>query len=257
MHHGLLAARGETHHGPGGAEPWAWAEDELLIPSAGARLAVISDIDDTVVHTGVANKLAMMWRLFATEAEARVAFPGVGELYRALHRGGPESDDNPIFYVSRGPWSIYPVLEEFFVRRQIPVGPILLLRDWGIHLAHPWPRQARDHKRRLIDELLETYPELPFVLIGDSGQHDPEIYAEATARWGARIACSYIREVTGDPAREVEVRELARRCAELGSEMVLAKDSTAMAEHAARRGFIVAADASFVGVVDEREREAC
>ena len=232
------------------------ARDRVLIPSAGASLGIISDIDDTVVYTGVANKLAMMWRLFATEAGARTAFPGVGELYRALHRGGPDSDPNPIFYVSRGPWSIHPVLEEFFQRREIPIGPILLLRDWGIHLAHPWPRRARDHKQDLINELLETYPHLPFVLIGDSGQHDPKVYAEATERWGSRIACSYIRDVTRDPERSAEIHELARRCAELGSEMVLAEDSTPMAEHAARRGFILSAEVSSVRAHDQRERQA-
>lgn len=219
----------------------------VLVPDREAAFGVISDVDDTVVYTGVANKLAMMWRLFATEAEARMPFEGVGPLYRALHRGTGESADNPIFYVSRGPWGIYPVLDEFFHQHEIPVGPVLLLRDWGINLTHPWPLRAEDHKRELIDEVLETYPDLPFLLVGDSGQHDPEIYAAATERWKDRILCSYIRDVSADDERSNKIEELARRCARLGSEMVLVEDSGALANHAAKRGFIRDEDARGLG----------
>ena len=66
-----------------------------------------------------------------------------------------------------------------------------------------------------VDELLELYPRLPFLLVGDSGQHDPEIYAAATERWKGRILCSYIRDVSADDKRSSAIEELARRCAEL------------------------------------------
>lgn len=230
----------------------AQARAEALLPSRDAAFGVISDIDDTVVFTGVASRLRMMWTLFATEAESRVAFDGVGAFYRALHGDGSEAVPRPIFYVSRGPWSIYPVLEEFFQEQGIPIGPILLLRDWGIHLGHPWPRRARDHKRELIDELLGLYPGLPFILVGDSGQHDPETYAGAVERWGTRIVCSYIRDVDQDADRSAAIADLARRVADQGSEMVLASDTATMARHAARRGFIASAD---VGRV-ERQAES-
>jgi phosphatidate phosphatase APP1 len=232
------------------------AQSEALIPSDQARFGIISDIDDTVVYTGVANRLSMMWRLFASDAESRVAFEGAGALYRALHRGTAERGHNPIFYVSRGPWSIYPVLEEFFRRHRIPIGPILLLRDWGVHLGHPWPRRARDHKRQLIDELLTMYPELPFIMVGDSGQHDPEIYLDAVERWGSRIVCSYIRDVTDDLERAGEIARLARQAERLGSEMVLAADTRTMAEHAAERGFIAPDDVATVCRQADRDRQA-
>ena len=122
---------------------------------------VISDIDDTVVHTGVANKLAMVWRLFFVGAESRVAFPGVAAFYRALHEGrgggqgeGVASEVNPMLYVSRGPWSIYEVMTEFFRRHRIPVGPVLFLREWGLTFQRPLPPRARDHKIALIRHML-------------------------------------------------------------------------------------------------------
>src|SRR5690606_35568407 len=68
---------------PSGAESPASAR--VFVPSPDARFVVISDIDDTVMLTGVAQKTKMFWRLFAQGAKSRVAFPGVAPLYRALH----------------------------------------------------------------------------------------------------------------------------------------------------------------------------
>jgi phosphatidate phosphatase APP1 len=95
-----------------------------------------------------------------------------------LHAGTSGDQQNPMLYVSRAPWGIYEVLEEFFDRHGIPVGPILFLREWGVSWTSPLPRKAEDHKRELIHNMLALYGDLPFVLIGDRGQHDPEIYRQ-------------------------------------------------------------------------------
>ena len=210
----------------------------VFVPPSSARFVVISDIDDTVMFTGVANKLLMFWRLFVQGPESRVAFPGVAELYRALHDGAAGSERNPMLYVSRGPWSIYEVLERFFRLHRIPVGPILFLREWGLTFQHPLPKKAVDHKRDLIHAMLERYDDLPFILMGDSGQHDPEIYADVVAEHPGRVLAVYIRNVTPGDARAGEIDALAKRTSEAGCPLVLAADSTAMARHAAEQGFI-------------------
>ncbi|HRO13205.1 phosphatase domain-containing protein, partial [Amaricoccus sp.] len=166
---------------------------EVYIPPAASRLVVISDIDDTVMHTGVANKAAMLWHLFVADAASRTVFPGVAALYRALHGGAGGGEMNPILYVSRAPWGIYEVLEEFFQRHDIPVGPILFLREWGLSWKHPLPRRAVDHKRHLIEAMMRLYDDRPVVLIGDSGQRDPEIYREIVAAHPGRVRAVYIR----------------------------------------------------------------
>ncbi len=145
----------------------------MFIPPERCRCVVVSDIDDTVMRTGVANKLKMLWRLFVEDAESRVAFPGVAALYRALHAGAGGAEGNPMLYVSRAPWGLYEMLSEFFQRHGIPAGPVLFLREWGLSWTHPLPRRATDHKQALIRHMLALYRDLPFVLIGDSGQHDP------------------------------------------------------------------------------------
>jgi phosphatidate phosphatase APP1 len=214
------------------------AQAQVFIPPASCRYVVISDIDDTVMETGVANKLRMLWRLFVEDAQSRVAFPGVGALYRALHAGTSGDQQNPMLYVSRAPWGIYEVLEEFFDRHGIPIGPILFLREWGVSWTSPLPRKAEDHKRELIHNMLALYSEPPFVLIGDSGQHDPEIYRQTVEEHPGRVLAVYIRNVSRNPKRIREIEDLAKVVAGAGSSLVLAADSVAIAEHAASLGLV-------------------
>ncbi|MGF9758870.1 phosphatase domain-containing protein [Microvirga sp. 0TCS3.31] len=214
------------------------AQVQIFIPPATCRYVVISDIDDTVMYTGVTNKLRMLWLLFVEDAQSRVAFPGVGALYQALHAGASGDQQNPMLYVSRAPWGIYEVLEEFFDRHGIPVGPILFLREWGVSWTSPLPRKAEDHKRELIHNMLALYGELPFILIGDSGQHDPEIYRQIVEEHPGRVLAVYIRNVSRDPKRIREIEDLAKAVAGAGSSLVLAADSVAMAEHAVSLGLV-------------------
>lgn len=232
--------------------PCVNATAEVFISPGTARFVVISDIDDTVVYTGVANKLGMMWRLFMQGAQSRTAFPGVARLYRALHEGQAGHEHNPMLYVSRGPWGIYEMLEEFFHAHEIPAGPVLFLRDWGLSLQRPLPRRARSHKENLIAEMLEIYRDLPFVLIGDSGQHDPEVYARVVKRHPGRVRAVYIRNVTESPGRSREIRELAESLANTGSTLVLASGSAAMARHAADHGLISADQLDALGWAGEK-----
>ncbi len=220
-----------------GAHP-VEAEVDVFIAPERSRFVVISDIDDTVMRTGVANKLAMLWRLFVEDAEDRSPFPGVAALYRALHDGVSERECNPMLYVSRAPWGIYDVLDEFFRLHRIPIGPILFLREWGLRWTSPLPRRAEDHKQILIRNMLDLYHDLPFVLIGDSGQHDPEIYRQIVDEHPGRVLAVLIRNVSRGEDRVREIEGLAAAVASAGSTLVLAADSVAMAEHASRLGLV-------------------
>ncbi|WP_228716827.1 App1 family protein [Billgrantia pellis] len=205
---------------------------EIYIPPPSADLLVISDIDDTVMYTGVANKLRMLHRLFVKQAHQRMAFPGVAALYQALHAGPSGNAKRPILYVSRGPWSIYEMLEEFFQLNRIPVGPILFLREWGISWRKPWPRRAEDHKYDVILHMLSMRDDLPCVLIGDSGQHDPEVYARIVHEFPERVRAVYIRRIERKPDRERAIDRLRDEIRHTGCDLMLAEDSLAMAEHA-------------------------
>jgi phosphatidate phosphatase APP1 len=89
----------------------------------------------------------------------------------------------------------------------------------------------------VIRHLISTYENLPFVLIGDSGEEDPEIYLQAVREHQGRIKAIYIRDVTS-VERDAEVRAMADKARKLGTEMVTVFDTTAAAEHAASIGLI-------------------
>ena len=199
----------------------------VLVPSSRARFGVISDIDDTVVYSGVRNKLRMVLALALSNARTRKPFEGVAAFYRALHAGR-----NPVFYVSKSPWNLYAPLVEFLEHQGLPAGP-LVLRDFGL-------RMNRRHKTEAIEDVLRTYPRLRFVLIGDSGEEDPEIYGDIVHRFPGRIRVIYIRSVNDRAIPKVG--KLSAAVAGTGSQLVLAPDSAFAAAHAAGEGLIQASE---------------
>ncbi|WP_303908449.1 App1 family protein [Thiohalomonas denitrificans] len=234
-------------------EPESETEGQVYIPPDSARHVIISDIDDTVVFTGVANKIGMLWRLFVQGPRSRTAFPGVSALYRGLHEGPGGGEHNPILYVSRGPWGLYELLEEFFQLHNIPVGPIMFLREWGLSPLRPFPRRDEGHKLELIRTMLTLYTNMPFVLVGDSGQEDPEVYARIVQEYPGRVSAVYIRDVSLGPKRIGAIEQLAEQIASAGSTLVLAADSFAMARHAEGHGLL--APQALSRILEEEEQQ--
>ena len=154
----------------------------VLVARADARLMVISDIDDTMMRTGAHNTLSNLWTSFTGSVESREIFSDAGELMRMLHRDG----QNPVYYVSSSPWNFHGFLNEVFERANLPRGP-MFLKDYGFGEDQFITSSHGSHKGSAIDLLLETNPELPVVLVGDTGQHDAGIYADAVARHPGRV----------------------------------------------------------------------
>jgi phosphatidate phosphatase APP1 len=199
---------------------------------------VISDIDDTVLQSNVTSLFKVARATFLGNARVRLPFEGVAAFYRALHRGRTGNMLNPMFYVSGSPWNLYDLLSEFFNLQEIPIGPVLFLRDWGLTEQGFLPIKNRAHKLSYITEIIVTFKDLSFILIGDSGQEDPEIYSEVIALYPNRIKAVYIRNVSRDPKRIDEINTLAEKALKAGSVLVLAETTLPLAEHAAQQGWI-------------------
>lgn len=205
----------------------------VIVPDIrAASFGIISDMDDTVLQTGATSILSMAKKTLFGNAHTRLPFEGVDAFYQALHR-----DRNPIFYVSSSPWNLYDVLTEFLDINDIPAGP-MMLRDWGSSPTELLPTSHGSHKLDVIRQILATYPDLPFILIGDSGQEDPEIYHEIVHNNPNRILGIYIRDVSEDALRDKAVQALAEEVARDNSELVLIPDTVTAARHAASKGWI-------------------
>lgn len=210
---------------------------EILVPPESARFGVISDIDDTVIQLRVSNFIQAARTVMLGNARTRLPFPGVAAFYRALRDGAPGDERNPVFYVSSSPWNIYDVISEFMELQKIPKGP-LMLRDWDISLGAFASSRHIDHKRGAIRNVMQLYPHLQFILIGDTSQHDPEIYSRIVAEFPDRVRAIYIRDVTRNPERSASVRKLADEVLSAHSTLVLAEDTLGAAKHAAEHGWI-------------------
>jgi len=206
----------------------AAAVAHVLVPPLDAQFGVISDIDDTIVRTNATSLLGMA-RSIINNAAARLPFEGVADLYRALHVG-----KNPVFYVSSSPWNLYELLHDYMDINRIPHGP-MFLQDWGLDETKLILASHTDHKMKQIASIVEYFPQLKFVLIGDSGQHDPEVYLQVIRSHRGRVLAAFIRDVTPD-VRDHAVSQIVAEAKAAGVEMVYVQESAEALEHARHLG---------------------
>jgi phosphatidate phosphatase APP1 len=195
----------------GASEGWAEVAVEaegaravlpVQVTGQGARFAVVSDIDDTVIATGAWNVWRNLWTTFTGNPTTRRVFPDAVELLARLAEGGR----NPVFFVSSSPWNLHAFLEGIFARADLVRGP-LFLRDLGIGEMQLVSGTHGEHKGSVIDRLMAANPELPFWLVGDTGQHDAEVYAAAALRHPGRVMRVTLRRA-GREALEAPVAQL-------------------------------------------------
>lgn len=197
---------------------------QVLVPGPDARFGIVSDIDDTILRTGVQRVGRMVLQTLTGSALTRTPFAGAPELYRDLAAGG-----NPVFYVSSSPWNLHAFLVAFLRHHGFPLGPVLLRDALGT-------AGGAEKKVGRIREILDAHPGLRFVLIGDSGESDPEIYAGVVRDHPGRILAVYIREVRLDPG-DGRVEEVSDGW-EHDVPFVLAADSDAVRRHASGLGIL-------------------
>jgi phosphatidate phosphatase APP1 len=214
---------------------------DIHFTSDGARLGVVSDIDDTVLETELTHPWRRAMQLVYSEQRMRPAFDGIVALYRAFAEPG-----NPIFYVSNAPWTLYDHVVELLDHHDMVKGP-LLLRDRGLER-----RAGEPHKRTALRRLLDDHPGLTFVLLGDSTRQDPLRYVEVAESHPGRVAAIYIRRLRGLLAGRADPTALAARARAAKAELVIAGDTVTMARHAASLGLVAPSE---VGEVREAKRE--
>ena len=221
----LSLADGTTVHTP------------VLVVSPDVSLGLVSDVDDTILETGLTRGLEFLRITLLTEVTDRAPLPGAAALYRALVCRSGEAG-LPVFYLSTSPWNLHEMLLEFIALRGFPFGP-LLLTDWGPGRGNLFRIGSREHKSGLIRRILAEHPGMALLLVGDTGQLDPEIYAAAAHEHPGRIRAIYVRRTGAlNPRRATEVDTLAAATTAAGVPMLVVDDSVQIAEHAASLGLL-------------------
>ena len=180
-----------------------------ILPGRDAEFGLISDVDDTILHTNATRLLTMARLTFTGNARTRLPLAGAAALYQKLNNEGR----NPAFYVSSSPWNLFDLLEDFMELNQIPAGPILL-RDLGFD-DDKFLKSGHDHKLVKVRRLLNAYPDLPFIPFGDSGQEDARLYTTAAEEFPDRILAIFIRDIDPHDAslRDASVKPYLDRTA--------------------------------------------
>ncbi|MEY8847978.1 App1 family protein [Psychroserpens sp. XS_ASV72] len=206
----------------------------VLIPSEASDFGVISDIDDTILHTGVVSTLK--WRVLVNSifrsASSRMPLEGTSEFYHKLHRGPSGKNANPIFYVSHSPWNMYRYLDFFLKQNKFPKGPILL-RSFKDIFSKKANEKAQKHIEIL--QILKTYPRMQFILIGDSGEHDADIYMEVAKAHPEQVKAIYLQRVN-HKKKMLRVASLFANFDQIP--VLLIEDSAQAMTHARTHGFI-------------------
>ena len=163
----------------------------IFIADPDVQVGVISDIDDTVMVTALPRPLLAAWNTFVLDEHARTPVPGMAVL---LERVARRHEGTPIIYLSTGAWNVAPTLSRFLRRHLYPTGA-LLLTDWGPTHDRLF-RSGRQHKADNLRRLAAEFPDIRWLLVGDNGQHDEEIYGAFAEEYPNNVAAVAIRQLS-------------------------------------------------------------
>ena len=191
-------------------------ECPVVLTTSDAAFGVISDVDDTMMATAAYSLWRNIWTSMTGNALTRHVFPDAVALLAQLQQEGR----NPVFFVSSSPWNFHGFLQAVFARTGLPQAP-MFLRDYGISETQFITGTHGDHKGQAIDTILAAHPDLSFVLVGDTGQHDATVYRDAVVRHPGRIAHVVLRHAGPVDAAD---RAAAAKLAQAGVPLTMSAD---------------------------------
>ena len=205
------------------------AAASVLISNQHDCYGIISDVDDTIIKSSAMNTFKKLKIMLTQNARNRASFPGVEKLYQKLSSNGK----NPLFFVSGSSWNLYDMLVNFCEHQNLPKAPFFL-RNLGLSPGQWLKQDTSPYKREYISHILKVFKRLSFILIGDSGQKDPEIYAEVYKQFPERVMAIYIRHVHTDK-RKKELEQMAKN---MDVPFLVLTDSQMAWEHACQMKWI-------------------
>lgn len=169
------------------------ATEEVHITSP-QGVSLISDIDDTIKHSAITSGAREIFRNAFIRDLGDLTIEGVRQWYNKLADMGVK-----IHYVSNSPWQLYPVLTSFFKMSGLPPGTFHLKQYSGMLQGIFEP--VAERKKATLDKLFRDFPERKFILIGDSGEADLEVYTDVVMEYPGRVLGIFIRDVTTPPTK--------------------------------------------------------
>ena len=171
----------------------ARATGAMLVVPGDNRLGIISDIDDTILISEVTDKSRLLRNVLLVNYAQRQAVPGTADFYARLTRRNPKPEAAPVFYLSASPRQLHAGIQAFLDRNGFPRGVLITKKVTNDKTSDPWIDQVK-YKIGRIEQVLTALPQVRFVLVGDDGERDAEIYDEINRRYPDRIEAIWIRK---------------------------------------------------------------
>lgn len=229
---------------PGWHDITIWTEESdvvtapVFIVDPAVKFGIVSDIDDTVMVTALPRPFLAAWNTFVLNEHARRPVAGMAVLYERLTRSHPGS---PVIYLSTGAWNVAPTLTRFLSRNLYPAGA-MLLTDWG-PTHDRWFRSGRQHKQESLARLATEFPGMRWLLIGDDGQHDEDLYGGFAEANPDNVAAVAIRQLSTGEAVFAGGRSKAAEHEEHGTaRWFYAPDGAGIAEQLVDGGILPKSD---------------
>lgn len=214
------------------------ASSSYIKPTVG-KFGFISDIDDTFLISHTRNPLKKIYILLFKNVTKRKVFEDVAQHYQALQTAGrnDKKEENAFFYVSSSEWNLYGLIIQFSIIHQLPKA-VLLLKNIKTSLTQLFftGRGNHNHKFEKIKHILEFYPNLKYVLLGDDSQHDPKLYESICKIFPLHIKAVYIRQVGA--SKKTETLKIIENMASLNVATCYFKSSKEAIAHSKEIGLI-------------------
>jgi phosphatidate phosphatase APP1 len=152
-------------------------------------VSVISDVDDTIKHSSIGSGAREIFRNAFIRDLGDLTIDGVKEWYNKMYDMGVG-----LHYVSNAPWQLFPVLVSFFQIAGLPPGSYHLKQYSGMLQGIFEP--VAERKKGTLDKIMRDFPERRFILIGDSGEADLEVYTDVALANPGKVLAIFIRDVT-------------------------------------------------------------
>ncbi len=193
-----------------------YSEDNIF-PVPDEEKIVISDIDDTILVSHATNKWKKFLTLLRYGALQRQQVEAMNEFFQHIdkHYG--------FIYLSNSEMNLYPLIKNFLYKHKFPKGPLFLREHMSIAQVFSGRYryfQTKHHKLYTLELLMRSFPNKKFILVGDSGQKDAEIYFTIAKEFRDQIEKVYIREITGERRRK-KLLKIQEELGEIGIDFIL------------------------------------
>ncbi len=178
-----------------------------------SQYIVVSDIDDTLLHSHISNKLLKIRTLMFTSMERRKAVESMTKLIGQLHKMGAVP-----FYLSNSEQNLYPLIYRFLLHNGFPPGPLFLKQMRKVRdLFRTLTLHEREiHKTKMLEQIIELFPDKKYFLLGDNTQLDLRIYLRMAEKYPANIKNIFIRKVLTRGHETAYLSETSKKLQSLG-----------------------------------------